>query len=110
VEPQDQIFIVMAARIAELEASIPEHLAAGRPVAADMALYGARELRNVLDLTAGPRWPIWVAERASVVLADDDGTSLDEELNIVRAHNRFGREELQRRIDAARERDARGEE
>lgn len=59
----DQIFIVMANRVAELEASIPEHLAAGRSIAADMALYGARELRNILDLTAGPRWPVWVAEQ-----------------------------------------------
>lgn len=60
---EDQIFIVMANRVAELEASIPEHLAGERPDAADMALYGARELRNILDLTAGPRWPVWVAEQ-----------------------------------------------
>ncbi|MEU9405066.1 hypothetical protein AB0E08_05060 [Streptomyces sp. NPDC048281] len=60
---EQQIFIVMANRVAELEASIPTHVAAGRRIGADMALYGARELRNVLDLTAGPLWPVWAAEQ-----------------------------------------------
>jgi len=41
---------------------------------------------------------------------DPEDVSLDEELNIVRAHNRYGQEELRRRIDEARERDGRGEE
>lgn len=74
-------------------------------------MYGARELRNVLDVIAGPRWPIWVAEKAGALLADDDddGPSLTEELHITLAHNKYAREELARQIDEARERDARGD-
>ncbi|MDQ0831943.1 hypothetical protein QF032_003787 [Streptomyces achromogenes] len=110
MEPQEQIILTMAGRIAELEASIPEHLAAGDPACADMALYGARELRNVLDVIVGPRWPIWVAQKAGALLADDDdGPSLTEELHITLAHNKYAREELARQIDEARERDERGD-
>lgn len=36
------------------------------------------------------------------------GPSPDEEMNVVRAHNKFGREALQRQIDAAAQQDARG--
>jgi hypothetical protein len=113
VEPQERIIMTMAGRIAELEASIPDHLDYGDQVAADAALFGSRELRSLLDVLVGPRWPIWVAEKASAVLTDDDGDdglSPTEELHITLAHNKYGREELQAQIDAARERDESGEE
>ncbi|MEH0587402.1 hypothetical protein QA942_26280 [Streptomyces sp. B21-106] len=88
VNPVDQIFIVMANRITELEASIPEHVAADRPVAADMALYGARELRNILDLTAGPRWPVWAAETAKALDETDTPATADETIPDIRVFHR----------------------
>lgn len=57
----------------------------------------------------GAVWVQALQQAAADSVSFEVGPSLDEELHIVRAHNKFGRDALQRQIDAAAERDARGE-
>lgn len=49
---------------------------------------------------------VWAAR----LVAEEAALSADDELQLRQAHNRAAREELQRQIDEARERDESGEE
>jgi hypothetical protein len=73
-------------------------IALGAVVAAGLAYLRAR-LRAVRPTVAEPE-----PEPAGPAM------SADEELNIVRVHNRYGQEALRQRIAEAAERDARGEQ
>ncbi len=55
-------------------------------------------------------WVMAVQQAAAESVAFEEGPSPDEELHVVRAHNKYGREALQRQIAEAAERDARGEQ
>lgn len=78
-------------------------IALGAAVAAGLAYVRAR-LRAVRPTVAEPEPE---PEPGGPVMSAD--LSPDEELNIVRVHNRYGQEALRRRIAEAAERDARGE-
>jgi hypothetical protein len=75
-------------------------IALGAVVAAGLA-YARARLRAVRPTVAEP-------EPGGPVMSAD--LSPDEELNIVRVHNRYGQEALRQRIAEAAERDARGEQ